>query len=349
MGQVAELPDIVGSSELGAPQPGTDDFDWMQFKNGEWLKGEIKELQDQSFSFESDELDTLQLDWDDILVVYSPRVNTCVFEDDITVLGSLRIIGDEVTVVTPEGEKRYDRAKLRSILPGGQSEWDYWSLKFSLGTTVRRGNTDQTDLSSFLRVQRRSPTARTRFEYRGTYGTFDEEETINNQLATFRHDIFLSRKLYLTVPSLQYYADKFKNIDYRLTPGAGVGYQLYDRGDIDWDIGGGAGYQYTRFRDVGPGEDSSVEGVALLAATDLDWELTEKIDLVFKYNTTIGLSEDMGVDHHALATLEVDIWGDLELDVSLTWDRVGSPQGTSGGDEPDADDVTLTVGIGWEL
>lgn len=49
----------------GPPQPGTGDFDWIQFKNGEWLKGEIEELQDEDFSFESDELDTLQIDWKD--------------------------------------------------------------------------------------------------------------------------------------------------------------------------------------------------------------------------------------------------------------------------------------------
>lgn len=349
MGQVPDAPVIAESNIYGAPQPGTGDFDWMQFKNGEWLKGEIKDLQDQSFSFESDELDTLQLDWDDIQAVYSPKLNTCVFEDDTTALGLLRIVGDSVTVITPEGEKRYDRADLRSILPGGISEWDYWSLKYTLGFTARRGNTDQTDLSTFLRIQRRSPSVRTRFEFRGTYGEFDGEATINNRLATFRHDIFLNRKLYLTVPSLEYYADKFKNIDYRLTPGAGLGYQLLDRGDIEWNVGGGAGYQYTRLDEVAPGEDSSVDGMALLANTDVDWELTKKIDLVLQYNTTIGLESDLGVDHHALVTLEFDIWRDLELDVSLEWDRVGSTPSTADDVKPDKDDIRLTVGIGWEL
>ena len=59
-----------GSTEIkpdiyGPPQPGTGDFDWIQLKNGEWLKGENKDLQGESFSFESDELDMLRLDWED--------------------------------------------------------------------------------------------------------------------------------------------------------------------------------------------------------------------------------------------------------------------------------------------
>jgi hypothetical protein len=204
-------------------------------------------------------------------------------------------------------------------------------------------------MSSFLKVLRRSPESRIRFEWRGTYGSFDGVETINNQLANLRHDIFMTRRLYLTAPSVQYYRDKFQNIDYRLTPGLSLGYEIIDRGDIEWNVGGGGGYQYTRFDEVEPGEDSSIGGAAILGATDFTWELTKKLDFELQYNTTIGLDEDMGTDHHALATLSFDVWKELEFDVSLTWDHLGNPQRTSDGVEPEQDDVRLYVGIGWEF
>ena len=120
------------------PRPRTGDFDWIQLKNGEWLKGEIEDLQDESFSFESDELDTLQFDWDDVYTVYSPRSNTCVFEDRTSVIGKLRVDGKTVTIVTDEGEKHYDREDLRSIIPGGLKEQDHWSGKWSVGLAIRR-------------------------------------------------------------------------------------------------------------------------------------------------------------------------------------------------------------------
>jgi len=332
------------------PQPGAGDFDWIQFKNGEWLKGEIKDLQDESFSFESDELDTLQLDWEDIHAVYSAKEHTCVFEDKTSVLGKLRIEGDRVTVVTtPEGEKRYDRADLRFIISGGQTEWDYWSLKYTLGATVRQGNTDQTDVSSFLSVQRRSPKARTRFEYRAVSGSIEDKETVNNQLADLRHDVFLSRRLYLTAPSVHYYRDKFKNIAHQMTPGAGLGYEIIDRGHMEWTVGGGAGYQYTQFDEVAPGEDTSASGGVILGLTDFKWDLTKKIEFELQYNTTVGLAENLGVNHHAFATFSFDVWKSLDFDVSLTWNRVGDTHRTGGGDEPSADDVSLYVGLGWEL
>jgi len=345
---------LPGSAEpkadlYGPPRPRTGDFDWIQFKNGEWLKGEIKDLLDESFSFDSDELDRLQLDWKDIYAVYSPRQHTFVFEDNTSVLGTMQIVGDRVTVTTLEGEKRYDRADLMSIIPGGHTEWDYWSLKYTFAGTFRQGNTDQTDISSFLSVQRRSPKARTRLEYRDTFGSLEGKETINNQLANLHHDIFLSRRVYLVMPSVQYYRDKFQNIAYRLTPGAGLGYELIDSGIMEWIVSGGAGYQYTRFDEVEPGEDSSASGAAILGGTDLNWELTEKLDFEFQYTTTIGLDEDMGITQHARTTLSVNVWKDFDFDVSLTWDRVGSAQRTSDGEEPDEDDVRLYVGIGWEL
>lgn len=331
------------------PAPCTGDFDWIQFKNGEWLKGEIKELLYDEFTFESDELDTLDLDWDDIYAVCSPKWNTIVLGGRTSVLGTLHVEGDTVSLKTSEGQRRYNREELQSIIPGGLTEWDYWSGKVSVGLTARSGNTQQSDLRTYLRLQRRSPGLRTLFESTGNYGSYEGVETINNQQMYLRHDIFVDEKVYIVAPIFQYYRDKFQNIDYRLTPGAGLGYQLIDKGDVKWDMAGGGGYQYTRFSRVEPGEDSSADGAALLAASNLTWDLTKKIDLRLGYNTTVGLSETVSDTHHALIMFSIDAWKDIDLDVSFTWDRVESPQPRQDGSVPDRDDFRLNLGIGWEF
>ena len=169
--------------EDSPPAPYSDSFDWMQFKNGEWLKGEVKELHDDRFTFESDLLDTLQLDWEDINAVYSSQPNTLMFEDRSSVEGTPRIEGDQVVVTTAGGEQSFSRGELRSIIPGRQTVWNHWSGKLSLGATVRRGNVDQTDVSAFFRIQRRSPATRLRLDYKGVYGEVDKEKTANNHLA----------------------------------------------------------------------------------------------------------------------------------------------------------------------
>jgi hypothetical protein len=45
----------------------------------------------------------------------------------------------------------------------------------------------------------------------------------------------------------------------------------------------------------------------------------------------------------------LDVWKDLDVDISLSWDRVTSPESRRDGTEPKSDDLRLSVGIGWEF
>jgi putative salt-induced outer membrane protein YdiY len=346
--QDKELSKVKGDSDR-PPQPRSDNFDWIQLKNGEWLKGEIEEFQDENLSFESDELDTVEIDWEDVYALYSAKACRCSFSDRTSVQGILSIEGERVTVQTPAGERAFSREELRSIIPRHLKERDYWSLKWSMGVTMRSGNTEQRDVASFLSLQRRSSLARTRFELSSSYGSSEGKENTSNQRAMLRQDIYLSKRLFLTPFSIQYYRDKFQNIEYDLTPGAGLGYGIIDQSNMEWDLDVGGGYNFTRYQEVGAGEDSTRQGAALLAGTRFTWELTKTIDFDLHYDATIGLEEYVNTNHHALAQLSFDVWKDLDFDVSLTWDRVGKPQDRKDGSAPDSDDVRLFVGLGLEL
>jgi hypothetical protein len=237
---------------------------------------------------------------------------------------------------------------MRGIIPGGQTEWDYWSVKWSAGITVRSGNVDQSDLTSSLLIQRRSPGLRTRLESANAYGAFEGEQTTNNQQGSLRHDVFLTRRLHVQ-PSLQYYRDKFSNIAYRLTPGLSLGYDIIDRDSLEWNASLGGGYQHTKFDDVEAKVDDSEKGLAMLLSTDFSWDLTSDIEFDLRYSTTVGVSGDISSDHTAVGTLSLDVWKSLELDLSLRWDRVGSPQERPDGSTPKNDDLRMTVEIGWEF
>ena len=58
-----------------------DAFDWIQLTSGEWLKGELIAMYDGSLEFDSDELDNLTLDWDDVRQVRTRRVVQVRFRD----------------------------------------------------------------------------------------------------------------------------------------------------------------------------------------------------------------------------------------------------------------------------
>ncbi len=343
----------IGSLALAAsgapPRPGADRFDWMQFNNGEWLKGEIKDLQDRDLTFDSDELDLLDIDLDDVHAIISPHHNTCVLIDKRVLMGTLRIVGDEVTILTAEGEKKLTRSELRAVIPGGLSEVDYWSLKFSLGATAREGNTTQSDFSSMLFIERRTPGLRTRLEYNGVYSSVQDEETVNNHHAMFRHNVYLTRALSLVVPSIEYYQDKFQNLSSRVTPGVGLGYDVLNRSAIDWSVGAGYGYQHTRYMTVEAGRDNTDGANVLLGSTDLNWDLTKKLEFTFNYNLSAGMESGSSVDHHVLGMFSLDVWKDLDFDVSVTWDHVGRPEPREDGSIPDRNDLRTFMGVGWEF
>ncbi|MHC4552269.1 MAG: DUF481 domain-containing protein [Planctomycetota bacterium] len=332
------------------PEPGSDGFDWVQLKNGEWVKGQIEEMEDETLTIDSDILEKLEIDWDDIYAIYTAGVNTYVFIDGSSVLGKMEMVDETISVKQSDAQiTEYPRQELMEIIEGGESELDFWSFRLSVGATYRRGNTDQTDIMSSIDVERRTPQLRTQLGYRGTYGDVDNQKTVDNQSASFKHDVFLDPQWYLTLPSIQYYRDEFQNIAHRVTPGLGVGYEIFERGDIEWNVGGGGGYQYTEFNTVEAGQDTTQAGGAIFAMTDLKWELTDTLDWNFAYNTNIGLASDLGVDHHVETGLSFDLWRDLDFDVTLTWDRIGSTERSSDGAEPDSDDIRLYFGVGWEM
>ena len=62
------------------PEPAPEAWDWIKMSSGEWLKGEVHDLNDDKLAFESDELDDLDLDWGDVAELRSPRILTYTFD-----------------------------------------------------------------------------------------------------------------------------------------------------------------------------------------------------------------------------------------------------------------------------
>jgi hypothetical protein len=124
------------------------DFDWIQLTSGEWLKGDLKVLYDDKLEFDSDELDLLELDWDDIKEIRGYRQHSVRFEGPVTVVGVLKVVGDKVFVITEEKVFEFNRSDLISIAYGEEKEIGYWSAKISLGLDIRKGNTDQINYST---------------------------------------------------------------------------------------------------------------------------------------------------------------------------------------------------------
>ena len=326
------------------PAPDPDDFDWILLTSGEWLKGEIIVLREKSFEFDSDELDALKFDWEDVKEVRSPRQNSLRFEGKVNAKGTLSI-KDDVVRVGGEEEKVFDRSKLLTIIPGEPSEANYWDGKFSIGITARSGNTDQTETQFLMNVRRRTLDTRFVTDYVGNYGQLDSIQNVNNHRVDSKYDIFVTRTFYMTPLSIQLYKDPFQNIRLQATPAAGVGFHILDQGDLKWDVEPAIGYRYTKYDSVEPDEDNTSTTFALIGRTFFETDITKNLDFSLNYSLSVGLNTPQNNIHHTVAQSSFELSDTLDLNIALTWDRQSNPQADADGTVPEKDDFRLTLGI----
>jgi hypothetical protein len=150
------------------PAPNPKGHDWIRLTSGEWLKGEIIPMREETLDFDSDKLEGLSFDWEDIAAIRSPRNYTYVFADRTDRTGTA-VIADGKVVVSVDGEERIrDRADLMSIIPDLSRRAKRWDGKASIGFTFRKGNTDQQDFTGQGYLRRQGKLSRARFDYNGS-------------------------------------------------------------------------------------------------------------------------------------------------------------------------------------
>ena len=327
--------------------PPADNFDWIQLKSGEWLKGRLKAMQNRELEFDSEELKDFTFDWKDIRQVRSHRTIDALFVDGQKVSGPVTITPDQVAVGGAAPETR-PRDQLQSVTPGG-SKRNYWSGNASVGLTLRKGNTESIDYTAQAHLQRRTPDTRLSFDYIGNLSSVNDVESANNQRVNTEFDRWLSRRVYLILPNAEYYTDPFQNLKMRLTGGVGVGYDLISRPNLEWNITAGPAYQYAWFESAEPGEPTEKGNAAMTYGSRFDWDITRRIELILEYRGQFTSKEVGETTHHAVSTLSLELTKRFDLDVSLTWDRISQPKVGSDGIEPKPDDFRLVLGLGVDF
>ena len=333
------------------PPPPPDNFDWIQLKSGEWLKGRIKIIQDRKLEFDSEELDDQQFDIEDVIRIRTGTEVDTLFADRTLVAGRMELEEGKVSVVDIESgveQLSHPISQLQGVAPAGNRERDHWSAKGSVGFNTRSGNTVSTDLVTSLELQRRTPGTRGRLTYTGNYSTVSDTESANNHRINGNFDLFLSPKVFVRPVQIEYFRDVFQNIDYRTSYSVSGGYYFFDRSDIEWQVSAGPGYQVTKFDQVDPGGDEKKESFTAVFSTNFEKELTKNLDFLFSYQGTLTEEAAGRFIHHTVGTLEIELTKALDFDLVLTWDRTENPQ-SAGATTPQKDDFRVDFLLGVDL
>jgi hypothetical protein len=348
----------AGAETVTAPSEREDDWappvadssehDWIKLDTGEWLKGEIKLIHDETVEFDSAQLDDLEIDWDDVAELRMPREHTFRFTGRRIVMGVGEMRGDIIRIGVGDEVQQFARKDFVSMIPGTGRELDYWSLNVSLGLSGQAGNTNQLSFNTGFNLRRETALTRGTLGYTGNVATQDSAVTANNHRATAEFDVYLTRRFYLIVPGIEVFQDEFQNIALRLTPEVGVGYQVIWTRKVQWEAGFALGHQTTRYVSVTSGSDTDGDA-ALEFSTDLDLDLPKRFEWTTSYQLQLVVSDIDKTNQHLSSTLSFDFWGPLDFDTTFQWDWVASPTADAEGNRPESSDFRITVGIALDL
>lgn len=330
------------------PEPVADGYDWIQLKSGEWLKGELLDIHDDELSFDSKELDELTFDMEDVSVVRTAGVQTVHLENGSELAGVLLIEGEQVTLAGPAGGS-VDRRLLLGAVPGAGDRRSKWKGKASASFTTQSGNTTQTDLSTYVFLRRQTADTRWDTTYNAAYSRTQGVETISNNRLNSAFDYFLTRRLFVTPLSVTAFQDKFSNIDLRLTPSARLGYDLFSSKDFSWELGGGPGFEYTRYRSVEADQAIEQSTAAALFTTQVEWDIVKDVDLRVVYSFSMPIPEAANYSHYFSALLSLEVFDWLDVDLSFIWDRINKPLPDDLGITPESNDFKTSIGFGVDF
>jgi len=168
----------------------------------------------------------------------------------------------------------------------GEDGAQKWAGYVSLGLSLNKGNSDTLDVSFDFQADH---SFSQKFEWRNSglilFGKADQ--------ATTKESYLLSTGInwHHTARILSYYhvqgtRDRFKNYDYRVLPGLGVGYKILTREKSKLTLSGGLSLVTTQYFDTG--DHTSYVGLSL--SDEFTWDITEqaqfnqKLELNFRFN-----------------------------------------------------------------
>jgi len=343
----------VDISKLQTPweelSPTPTKYDWIQTKSGEWFKGYIRALFNDSLEFDSDEVGIHTFDFDDIKQIKSYQIITVNIEDLALIEGIIRFKNNKITIIQGDTRYEFNRDQIISMAPEGEKEKDIWSGKVTLSLDKKTGNTESFDYSCNANIKRRTAKTHLELKYLGRIASKNNSETANNHLVNEKFDIHMTRYFYWTPLFSEYYQNTYKNIQNRYRAGAGAGYVIIDTPKTEWDISGGPAFMSTEYVSVQHKNDTVASSLALEISTDLDLELTSKIDLKYSYLLTWSNDNTGAYSHHMMLTFENEITSWLDLDISAIWDYTLIPKEKSDGTMPTKDDFQFLLGLGIEF
>jgi putative salt-induced outer membrane protein YdiY len=219
-----------------------------------------------------------------------------------------------------------------------------WTGDLVVGALFARGNTFADQANVAFDLGRR--TEQDRWTFTGGYNfgrqrdpvTGDKTTTTDNWFGTAKYDYFFNEKLY-AFGTFRYEHDRIADLEHRITPGVGLGYQWVETPALSFNTEAGISYVIEQY-----GNDTSNEFIAARLAYHFKKSFNDSVNFFhnLEYYPSLEALEDYLViaDAGLRVTLTSRMFAEYKLE--LRYDAMPA-EGAS------RTDLRHIVGVGWKF
>jgi putative salt-induced outer membrane protein YdiY len=296
--------------------------DTILFKNGDKISGEILDMQDGKIRIKSAVAGEILVDTVDVATFSTDGLIDLQLVDGTTIKQRVEAANEgNVAIAGEAGAQEVPLASLRMINPRTE-----WKGSVVAGAMFNRGNTDTDAANVWFDITRRAPMDRYFLGGQYNWGRQEDEDgdkltTIENWTVVGKYDHFFNEKLY-GYASLRADHDRIAELQYRLIPSVGLGYQWAEGPEWNFFTEAGLAYVYEKYEDPEvpvPDFDDDDSNMSLRLAYHYDRKINDKVSVFHNlefFPSIQDLSEfflvtDLGV--RAMLTQRFFIEGKIEL------------------------------------
>lgn len=217
-----------------------------------------------------------------------------------------------------------------------------WTGAVVAGGLITRGNSNTDSLNLSIDASRRgdddriSANAGYIYSRQADPDTGDKSTTADNWFAAGKYDYFFTEKFY-GYAGVRVEHDTIAELDLRLTPTVGVGYQWVERPDFNFATEAGLAYVYEEYATGG-----SDEHVAARLAYHVDLKFNEQVSLLHNLEYLPSLEDIEDFNLNTDAGVRASLTKTMFAQFKVEWRYDASPAPGAG-----KNDLRYVLGVGW--
>ena len=315
--------------------------DEIRLKNGDLITGTVKRMEDKVLIFKTPYAGEMSIKWDEITAVTTDSPIEMVLHDNTSFLGSMEPAPEGQIELQLEDETverlAVDLKEVKAINPTPPERGLKIKARLNIGVNIKTGNTDTEEYDVDGRVSLRSE--KNRFSFYGEYelDKADGDKTSESSKGFGKYDRFLTKKFYI-YGSTFFETDVNKDLDLRLIPSVGPGYQFYETELTNLSVELGPAYVIERFD-----ESEDDEYMAGLWRINFDHYLFKKILQFFHFDQgTLSFEDTSDIIILSRTGIRMHFYKYFNLTAQWNWDWDNTP---APGDDRSDHEYILSVGV----